>query len=82
MHGVEAEAGIVARVELAHALDSRVGLEIYVVGDIEKSLLHFGIVKNILAEYFDLALVGSVDSGDRLEKRCFARAVVADKPVY
>ena len=82
MHGVEAEAGIVARVELAHALDSRVGLEIYVVGDIEKSLLNFCVVKNILAEYFDLALVGSVDSGDRLEKRRFARAVVADKPLY
>ena len=82
MHGFKAEAGIVARVELAHALYCRVGLEIEVIGDIEKSLLHFCVVKNILAEYFDLALVGSVDSGDRLEKRCFARAVVADKPVY
>ena len=82
MHGVEAEAGIVARVELAHALDSRVGLEIEVIGDIEESLLNFCVVKNILAEYFDLALVGSVDSGDRLEKSRFTRAVVADKPVY
>ena len=82
MHGVEAEAGIVARIEFAHALYCRVGLEIEVIGDIEKSLLHFCVVKNILAEYFDLALVGSVDSGVCLENRCLARACVADKPVY
>ena len=69
------------RVELVlHALDSRIGLEIEVIGDIEESLLTFALSKTFSLNI--LALVGSVDSGDRLEKRCFARAVVADKPVY
>lgn len=46
----EAEAGIVARIEFAHALYCRVGLEIEVIGDIEESLLNLCVVKNILAE--------------------------------
>ena len=45
----------------------------------------FAEVENLLSSVFVLGPVSYthlVDSGDRLEKRRFARAVVADKPIY